>query len=705
MIGRRSLALIVLGVVLALAGLASTYVKHELAEPEAFADRAVEALRSEQVRAVIAEQVAVALLERGSPDLVSSRPLLLTAVEAVLETDEFARVLRRSAMTAHGVLLRGDRDVIVELEDAREVLGPAVESVSPELASRIPSDLSPRIAEIRRSDAATSAVRVASDARAASLPLLLGSLAALGLAVALTPDRRRAIAAVGLGLMGAGGAGLVAMAALRAQVLSHAQQVGVLSDDDAHAAAGATWNALAGGLEQWLLVMAIGGLAISGGALLAEGRVDRGAALRHGAEIVAGGSLSPPVRVLRGLALALLGALILLRAEPVLATAVIVTGGALVLLGLAELLSAVARPARAARPRGGRRRRLVVGVGAAIVVGAAGVTIALRATGGPAAARAEGEITTCNGMRVLCDRRLDEVILAGTHNSMSAADRPGWFFANQVRPLPRQLRDGIRLLMLDPHYGVVNSHGRVRTDLEAEGTTRNRVAGELGAESVQVAERLAGRLGLVPAGGERKIFLCHTLCELGAERMSSTLKDIRGFLERERSEVLIVMLESSVEPEEVEQEVRDAGLEPYLATLPRSGPLPTLREMIATGRRLVILDERDGGGAPWYQPAFLFIQDTRISSLLRSRTACDPNRGTPDSPLLLMNHWIDRFPPPLSENREVSDRATLSARVRSCRRSLNRTPNLIAVDFYERGDIIAVVRELNRRGDVAAPSG
>ena len=209
----------------------------------------------------------------------------------------------------------------------------------------------------------------------------------------------------------------------------------------------------------------------------------------------------------------------------------------------------------------------------------------------------------------------------------------------------------------------------------------------------------------MPAGGERKIFLCHTLCELGAERMSSTLKDIRGFLERERSEVLIVMLESSVEPQEVEQEIRDAGLEPYLATLPRGAPLPTLREMIASGRRLVILDERDGGGAPWYQPAFLFIQDTRISSLLESHTACDPNRGTPDSPLLLMNHWIDRFPPPLSENREVSDRATLSARVRSCRRSLNRTPNLIAVDFYERGDLIAVVRELNRRGTVAAPSG
>ncbi|MDQ3149413.1 MAG: hypothetical protein M3Q38_05755, partial [Chloroflexota bacterium] len=219
-----------------------------------------------------------------------------------------------------------------------------------------------------------------------------------------------------------------------------------------------------------------------------------------------------------------------------------ITGGALVLLGLAEVLSTAASPGRSPRAPADGRRRVAVAGSVSLVIVAVAVTLVLRATGGPTAAREEGEITACNGMRVLCDRRRDEVMLAGTHNSMSAADRPGWFFANQVRPIPRQLRDGIRLLMIDPHYGVVDSQGRVRTDLRAEGTTRNRVAGRLGTESVRVAERVAGRLGLVPADGERKIFLCHTLCELGAERMSSTLRDIRGFLERERSEVLIVML-------------------------------------------------------------------------------------------------------------------------------------------------------------------
>jgi hypothetical protein len=38
----------------------------------------------------------------------------------------------------------------------------------------------------------------------------------------------------------------------------------------------------------------------------------------------------------------------------------------------------------------------------------------------------------------------------------------------------------------------------------------------------------------------------------------------------------------------------------------------------------------------------------------------------------------------------------LGRRVRRCRAQLGKTPNLIAVDFYERGDLLGVVRRLNR---------
>ena len=56
--------------------------------------------------------------------------------------------------------------------------------------------------------------------------------------------------------------------------------------------------------------------------------------------------------------------------------------------------------------------------------------------------------------------------------------------------------------------------------------------------------------------------------------MASTLDEIRGFLERNPSEVLIVILESSVDPAEVEREFMEADLEPYLAVLDRGDRFP-----------------------------------------------------------------------------------------------------------------------------------
>ena len=695
------LTLTVVAAALALAGLTAGYVKWELAEPEAFADRGVNALQSEAARAAIAEQIVVAALERRSPDLVATRPLVLAAVEALLETDEFARVLRRAAVTAHGVLLRGERDVRVELREVREVLIPALETASPRLARQVPHDLSPQIAEIRANDVAASVVRFAESASVAAIPLLIAALLALIAAVATAPDRRGAGAEAGMALAIAMGLGLLALAALRGQMLSHTDAVGVLSQDETRAAASAAWDALAGDLQRWLVIWAIGGLAVVAGAQLSEAGLDRRAAMRRATEMVVGGRLSGPARIARGVGLTAIGAMVLLEVDPVFEIVVAALGAVLVLLGIVEAVS-VGATARRSAGAGLRRpgRRTVIAAGA-VGLGLAAVGLTLLLDDDAAAPLQQTEITACNGLVELCDRRLDQVVLAGTHNSMSAADRPGWLFANQTRPIPRQLTDGVRLMMIDPHYGIVDRQGRIRTDLEAEGTTRNRVAGRLGLDAVAAAERLAGRLDLVPADGKRKVYLCHTLCELGAERMSSTLREVRGWLERNRAEVLVILLESSVEPPEIEKEFESAKLEPYLATLPRNRPLPTLRQMIVSGRRLVVLDDKDGGDAPWHQPAFVFAQDTSISAFTKSRTACDPNRGTPESPLLIMNHWVDRFPPPPTAAEQVNLRSVLSQRIRACRSRLGRVPTAIAVDFYDRGDTIAVARELNQAGDAA----
>ncbi|MCW3012208.1 MAG: hypothetical protein JWO90_2612, partial [Solirubrobacterales bacterium] len=229
---RRRLALTTLATVLAVLGLLAGYVKLELAEPEPFADRGVAALQSDAVRAVIAEQVAVQLLERRSPDLIATRPLVLTAVEAVLDTDSFERVLRRAARTAHGVLIGGGSDVTIELSELRDVLVPALRSASPALARQVPTDLRTEIAAIRATDVATTTVRTARSADIAALPLLLAALALFGLVMRTARDRRQAAGAAGISLAVGAAVGVVLVAALREQVVSHTGPIGVVGQED-----------------------------------------------------------------------------------------------------------------------------------------------------------------------------------------------------------------------------------------------------------------------------------------------------------------------------------------------------------------------------------------------------------------------------------------------------------------------------------------
>jgi hypothetical protein len=63
--------------------------------------------------------------------------------------------------------------------------------------------------------------------------------------------------------------------------------------------------------------------------------------------------------------------------------------------------------------------------------------------------------------------------------------------------------------------------------------------------------------------------------------------------------------------------------------------------------------------------------------------------------MLVLNHWVDRFPPPQTSAAELNRRAALLRRARRCRGRLGRMPTAIAVDFYDRGDLIATVDELN----------
>jgi hypothetical protein len=311
-------------------------------------------------------------------------------------------------------------------------------------------------------------------------------------------------------------------------------------------------------------------------------------------------------------------------------------------------------------------------------------------------ARTSAGARSCNGTPALCSRPLGDVVFPGTHNSYAASREPGWYFASQTYPIARQLKDGIRAFLIDIHYGVYDpAAGRVRTDLTAEGSDRNKVAQQLPPEALRVADRVAGGVGLGKLKGTAEPYLCHTLCELGADPLVRELKVIAGFLDAHPDQVVVVIVEDYVPPTTIRQSFEAAGLLRSVATLPRQGPLPTLGELIARGHRLVVFAEDKGGSPAWYMPAFSFIQDTPLGALHPGQLSCSRYRGAADSPMLLLNHWIPPFPPSPAINAQIGRAAVLRARIRRCTRERHTGGAIVAVDFYERTAVVKVAQELN----------
>jgi hypothetical protein len=334
---------------------------------------------------------------------------------------------------------------------------------------------------------------------------------------------------------------------------------------------------------------------------------------------------------------------------------------------------------------------------ALLALAAAGLVVLLVVDrSGPRGRSDAAEGLSCNGAAALCGRHLGEVVFAGTHNSFAASAEPGWYFASQRYGIARQLDDGIRALLLDVHIGVYDpATGRVRTDLRAEGSDRNKVAERVPARALRVADRIAGRVGGGTLEGTPEPYLCHTLCELGADPLDRELESIRSFLERHPDQVLIAIVEDYVPPATIARAFEQAGLTPFLATLDRRQPLPTLGTLIARGQRLVVFAEEQGGSPAWYMPAFSFIQDTPLGATRPDQLSCKRYRGEADSPLLLINYWIPPFPPSPSLNAAIGRAAFLRGRVERCLQKRQSRGAIVAVDFYQRTSVIDVAKELN----------
>jgi hypothetical protein len=381
-------------------------------------------------------------------------------------------------------------------------------------------------------------------------------------------------------------------------------------------------------------------------------------------------SQAPLGRSARGAVLIAVGAAIVIDPALLARFALAAAGVLLVVLGITQLAAiavssgeAAAAPAGRSRPRPGAPAVAVV-----LVVALTGLAMALVLPGPHAAVvPVAGEPGGCNGLRAMCAGRVDPVVFAATHNSYAAAQEPGWLFANQRFGIARQLRDGIRALLVDVHLGAPEpKSGRTRTDLKAEGSDRNKVARELSPAALRTADRLVGRAGVGEPVGRRRPYLCHTLCELGAEPLDEQLGILRRFLTvnaRGRA-----ALRRALRPGH-----DDRGGAARRGPAVRGGDPPPRRA--AT----------DG---------FRLVQDTPLGATRPTQLSCARFRGRPDSPLLMLNHWIPPFPASVTRNQSIGG-SVLSRRIGRCERERSMLPNLIAVDFYERTQVVEIARSLN----------
>ena len=310
--------------------------------------------------------------------------------------------------------------------------------------------------------------------------------------------------------------------------------------------------------------------------------------------------------------------------------------------------------------------------------------------------------SACNGAAELCGRRLDEVVLPGSHNSMSSADIPDWLFPQQERGIAGQLEDGIRALLLDVHYGIP-VEGRVKTDLDSELGSRDKLDKAVGREGVDAAMRIRDRLTGKPEG-PRGLYLCHGFCELGATPLAAALQRIHEFMVQGPDEVLVLVIEDYVSPQDLASVFAESGLEDLVYRGSAQPPWPTLRDMIDTRQRVLVLTESGRPGVAWIHPAFEVMQETPYHFERPSELSCAPNRGGTAGSLFLMNNWIDTTPAPRPSNAAIVNAYdALVARAKECQAERGRRPTVIAVDFYRTGELLRAVRTLN--GLTAPPPG
>jgi len=328
-------------------------------------------------------------------------------------------------------------------------------------------------------------------------------------------------------------------------------------------------------------------------------------------------------------------------------------------------------------------RPVIAVVAGAVVVVLVGAGLYLR----PATDKVRGEV--CNGRADLCDLRLDQVVMAGSHNSQAAADAD-FLGPNQDWTIPRQMQSGVRALLIKSMYWE----------------TPDKVEGFLDTLPADTASTVKSLIdtALPPKSGT---WMCHNICVLGATPLETGFQWIREFVETHPDEVLMVIVGDTISVDDTFAAARGAGLDRrvYTPDDDPNAPWPTLEQMIMARQNVVVFSEHEDAPGTWYRNFYLYAMETPFDYKSTADFSCAPNRGAADRHLFLMNNWVTRAMASREEAGPANDAMAVEHRAIQCGEEQGRAVNLVAANFVDIPDVFTAVDDLNNRAVQASRTG
>lgn len=266
----------------------------------------------------------------------------------------------------------------------------------------------------------------------------------------------------------------------------------------------------------------------------------------------------------------------------------------------------------------------------------------------------------CNGFAHLCDRPLDEVSFAMTHNAHAHLGEFSHLAANQTLDIAAQLALGVR---------------------------------GLGIKLYRTAD---------PNCGAEGIYGYHGFPGLGCVPFADIAAPIREFLDTRPRQVLVITIEGDASAADLAQAFRAEGLDGRLHAQPRDTPWPTLDALITRDKRLVVFAaDRGAEDVPGFAHLWSRVQDTDYRAEAFEDFSCGRDRGPADARLFLLNHFITIVAPQPDAAADINRAARLGPRIADCAAERG-LPNFVYVDFIGAGGVIAVVNLINGPGDLEA---